>query len=490
MAPFDEASLPLMEDDKLPSSIRFLSKIKATLLRLWFLRPKSNIHDPKELKKTAYLDGLRGFSALLVYLHHHLIWAHSDKHGLSMYVLENPYSLKGRHYNFVCLPIIRVFFTGGNSAVAMFFLISGYVLSVSPLNALYSSDPARFANYLGSALFRRWIRLFLPVIATTMTWATIWHIVGIKSNNPIAKSPEATYAVEIWEFYRNFKMHSFLFYESFWNEYNDHLWSIPLEFRGSIFIWITLLAFAQSSATMRVYLELAMAAYLTCIVDGWPYACFVIGLLLCECDVLTEKGQLPRLLSYLRVKRSWIYWLFILTGMYLLGVPSIMNTEDAAKDVEQLRTLPGWYYLSFFIPEPFSDYRWWYRIIAGTLIMISTPRLPILKMGMESRFCQFLGKHSYALYLVHGPILWSIGDRVYAAVGRTTERHLVDIPTWMDLIPLPGWGPLGLELNYLVAQMFLLPFTLWIASLVTKTIDEPSVRFAKWIFGICCASEV
>ena len=77
---------------------------------------------------------------------------------------------------------------------------------------------------------------------------------------------------------------------------------------------------------------------------------------------------------------------------------------------------------------------------------------------------------------------------MYAAVGRHSERRLLDLPTWVDVIALPPWGPLGLEVNYIVAQMFLLPFTLWIATLVTKTIDEPSVKLAKRLFEICSSS--
>jgi peptidoglycan/LPS O-acetylase OafA/YrhL len=312
---------------------------------------------------------------------------------------------------------------------------------------------------------------------------------GIKSNNSIAKQPEASYAQEVLQFYRDFKGYSFFFSEFYWNGYNDHLWSIPLEFRGSVMVWTTLLAFARSTPNVRLCLEAGLIFYFIFIVDGWYCAAFVIGLLLCEVDMLAERDRTPRILARMKPKRSWIYWIFVLIALYLMGVPSVQHFIDPAKDLKELRTMsPGWYYLSFLVPEPFSDYRWFYRIIAGTLLMISIPRITVLKSFMESRFCQFLGRHSFALYLVHGPILWSVGDRIYAAVGRTEKRHSVDIPTWMNLVPLPGWGPLGLEINYLLAQLLLLPFTLWVASLVTKTIDEPSVKFARRTFEICTAS--
>jgi peptidoglycan/LPS O-acetylase OafA/YrhL len=487
MASDDDSSLPLIEGEKFEVPNRLFARGKTACLR--FLRTvlhwiRSRNHgETRQLKKTAYLDGLRGFSALLVYLHHHTIWAHSASYGMA--VLENAFGWEGHHV-FACLPILRNFFTGGNSAVAVFFLISGYVLSVSPLHALHSSEPSRIGDYLGSAFFRRWVRLFLPVLATTFVWMTTWHVFDIKSNNSISKQPESSYSQEIWVFYRDFKAYSFIFNEGYWNGYNDHLWSIPLEFRGSVFVWTVLLAISRFAPGVRLILEAGLTFYLIFIVDGWYCACFIIGLMLCEMDMLVEKDCAPPLLTRLTPKRSWIYWIFLIVALYLAGVPSILHSQDPVKDLEGLRNnSPGWYYLSFLVPEPFSDYRWFYRIIAGTLLMISIPRITILKNLMESRFCQFLGKHSYALYLVHGPILWSVGDRIYAAVGRTHDKQHENIPAWVNLVPLSGKGPFGLEINYILAQLILLPLTLWVASLVTKTVDEPSVNFARRMFDIC-----
>lgn len=491
MASDDDSALPLIEGEKFEVPNRFVARAKTACLRslrtlLHWIRSR-NHGETRQLKKTAYLDGLRGFCAFLVYLHHHIVWAHPGNHG--QFVLENVFGWQGQHY-FVRLPIISAFSTGGNSAVATFFLISGYVLSVSPLNALHSSEPARIGDNLGSALFRRWMRLYLPVLAVTFVWMTTWHVFGIQSNNSIAKKPEASYTQELWQFYRNFKGYSFIFSDSYWNEYNDHLWSIPREFRGSVLVWTILLAFARFTPNVRMSLEAGLVFYFTFIVDdGWYCAAFTIGLLLCELDMLVERDRVPRIVARLTPTRAWIHWIFVLIGLYLMGMPSVAHYQDPAKDLEELRALsPGWYYLSFVVPQSFPDYRWFFRIIAGTLLMISIPRITTLKSFMESRFVQFLGKHSFALYLVHGPILWSIGDRVYAAVGRTEERHLKDIPAWVNLIPLSGRGPLGLEINYIIAQLFLLPFTLWVASLVTKTVDEPSVKFARRMFEICSAS--
>ena len=127
---------------------------------------------------------------------------------------------------------------------------------------------------------------------------------------------------------------------------------------------------------------------------------------------------------------------------------------------------------------PKAFYLFW----AAIFITVSVPHLPWLQRFFEARFLQYLGKVSYGLYLVHGPVLWSIGDRVYAAVGWPREEHAVTAAGWVNAFPLPRFGPLGLEFNFVVAQFLLFPITLWLAKVVTTCIDEPSVRFSQWTY--------
>lgn len=92
------------------------------------------------------------------------------------------------------------------------------------------------------------------------------------------------------------------------------------------------------------------------------------------------------------------------------------------------------------------------------------------------------GKVSFGFYLVHGPVMWIVGDRLIAVVGRPRRTAESRIPGWINLLPLPDAGPLGLELNALVPHLILLPLTLWLGGVVTKLIDLPSVRLSKWLF--------
>lgn len=185
------------------------------------LRPGS----PKKLlRRTAWLDGLRGFAAFMVLLHHNQLWAH-DIHGNS--VFENSFGYQGRHY-FAALPFIRHFFSGGHFAVAIFFVISGYVLSVKSLGAIQRGQHLVSADSTGSALFRRWIRLYLPIVGVTLTWMAIRHSTDVWVDFGERKK---TWGDEIKTWYYAFKNYSFIFLTGdadFPGMYNGHLWSIPI----------------------------------------------------------------------------------------------------------------------------------------------------------------------------------------------------------------------------------------------------------------------
>jgi peptidoglycan/LPS O-acetylase OafA/YrhL len=427
------------------------------------------------LRSTAYLDGLRGFAAFLVYVVHHQGWGHSNVEG-SESILGDAFGWNGQYY-FVGFPGIRLLFTGGHVGVAIFFVTSGYVLSHKSLSLIHAGEHLQLADSLASAMFRRWLRLYLPIIATTFIWITLWHVFGIRHTDNLSDPPESNFRDEIWKWYCDFKNFSFIFENEPWNKYNSALWTIPKEFRGSIVVWTALLAFGRFSRNARLCCETGLAFYFLYIVDGWYCAAFVIGLLLCDLDLLSQRNSLPSLFYRLERWRRRIFWILFLVGVYLGGVPSSSN------DIEHLKKSPGWHYLSFLKPQAVFDFRTFYRLVGGVFIMAAIPRLPWLKRFFELSFCQYLGRISYSLYLVHGPIHWAIGDRLYAAVGRVRVAHMDMTPAWINRFALPDYGPFGLEVNFLIPHLVLVPMTFWIAEICTKLFDEPSTKAAQYLYN-------
>ena len=424
-------------------------------------------------KPTAWLDGLRGFAAFIVYWHHHQLWAHLGNY--MNIVLENSWGYEGK-YHFATFHFVRTFFCGGHYAVATFFVISGYVLSYKPLSLIQSGDHERLSEIMTSALFRRWFRLFIPVFVTSFVWQTSWHAFGLWT---APFEPQQNYWEELSKWYEDVRSYSQLFRGPgrwAWLYSNIHTWSIPYEFEGSIVTYTTLLALSGATKTARLLVQCTLIFYFMWIVDGWWISMFIAGMLICDLDLLAAKNELPGFLEQLEPYKTLIYVPLFIISLYLGGVPATNN------DYEILKNSPGWVYLSVLKPKANVQPKWFYLFWAAVFLVSAVPRLPWLKTLFNSPFCQYLGRISYALYLMHGPVIWTLGDKIYLLVGWPKDpAYFNDPPAWFDLLHLSKAGPLGLEIAFLLPQLILLPATLWVAGLVTRYVDETSVRFAKWL---------
>ena len=449
--------------------------------------PIASISSPSALSgRRAYLDGLRGFAALLVYILHHQLWAHEAQ----AHVFQNAWGYQGEKH-VATLPWIRTLFSGGHYAVSVFFVLSGYVLANKPLRIIHQRQkqqqvqPAnqeqllflqgRLANHLASSLFRRWIRLHLPLIVTTLAYLLSIRALGIHA----VPDPQPTLHAELLRWYVEIKNFTFVFRSGgepwFW--YNFHAWSIPIEFRGSVLVFTVLLALSRAGRQARRAGLVLLIYYFLYVVDGWFCALFLAGALLCDLDL--QRGRLhayygggddPGAMNVYSCHAA------LVVSVYLGGIPSHTSSLDV------LRESPGWGRLAAWLkPQAVLDYKWFYLFWAATLLVACLPHIRWLQRFFEIRVNQYLGRVSFALYLVHGPVLWTLGERVYAAVGFRRMAHATHCPGWIDIWPLRKNGPLGLELAFVIPQTLLLPVTLWMAEVVTRLVDEPTVKFASWL---------
>lgn len=429
------------------------------------------------VRRTAYLDGLRGFAAFIVYWQHHQLWP--LRKVLTGRIIETGYGFEGR-YVFAALPLVRTFFSGGHFAVSLFFVISGYVLSMKPLSLIHTGQFEAMATNVGGALLKRWARLHIPIIIVTLAWIISWHWFGLWTISP---DHAGNFRDELWNWYIEFKNFSFAFRTGgeTWFSYNFPTWSIPVEFRGSIIIYTSLLAFAKMSTNFRLGATVGLIYYFLYIVDGWFGAFFMAGMLLAELDILARKEQLPHFIKRLEPFKTPILYTMLIASIFLSGVPSHM------KDRKFLSEAPGWRHLDFLVPQAVFDFKWFFLFWAAICFITCAQRIGWLRSFFELPFNLYLGRISFSFYLVHGPILWSLGDRIYCAVGWYKQAHETHIPGWIGIFPLPESGPLGLEPRFLIPHLIILPFTLWVAEVTTKLCDEPSARFAQWMYNVSLA---
>ena len=121
-----------------------------------------------KLPPTAYLNGLRGIAAFCV-------WC---QHFLTDYYQGEPlwgYSSRPEDIWVTQLPFIRLIYSG-SFMVAIFFILSGFVLSHKPLQYVRSHEDSALLNNLASSVFRRGPRLFLPIIPPLVFAAFCVHL--------------------------------------------------------------------------------------------------------------------------------------------------------------------------------------------------------------------------------------------------------------------------------------------------------------------------
>lgn len=268
--------------------------------------------------------------------------------------------------------------------------------------------------------------------------------------------------------------------------YNVHLWTIPVEFRGSMISYCVLLATCKSSAKGRLWCQIILIVYFLFIIDVWYGAMFVSRMLLCDSDVkcISAKGVIGR--QGLRTKQC-IYWGLLILGLFLAGVPHVSNTAVLGKN-------PGWYYLSLLKPGVMVDQKWFYLFWSSTLVIAAIPHIPLVKSFLETPTIQYLGRNSFGLYLIHGPLLWTIGDRLYVAAGwrggPVNGNGIANQDWGLNIWPPSKLGPLGLEVSFLIPFLFLLLLNLRLAEIVTGVIDVSMVKFGKWLYQKALPSSV
>ncbi|KAL8243585.1 hypothetical protein R6Q59_009843 [Mikania micrantha] len=416
-------------------------------------------------KSTVFLDGLRGLAALSVFSQH-FFGGDEHFHGFG----ENG------HYYFITLPFVRVFWSGGAAAVAIFFVLSGYVLSQTPVRLFYNGQRQHCRKSLISAVVRRPFRLYLPCLGVTFVIVFLMHLpfnfwpeMMWSKAQPSLWAEIAHWARESISYFNPFQAHSWATVKF---SYDIMIWTIPLELKGSMLVYIVtaVCCFGLSSPLWAT--SFLFFLVVVCLQTAWwTGGCFLGGLLLTIIDI-NNLGSLvlPRNLS--RTATQAITVFIFLIGYYLLSQPAADGHPDWSRDT------PGWYFLTSLIPANYTDdsyYRFWHSY-GAILFIYGCLRLSWIQFFFSTRPLRYLGKVSYMLYVVHFPLMLVINDRIRRAFGMT----FISEPKWWDnILYVPDVGPMGLTLRHIVNWAAMLAVTLSIAHAATRFIDEPSVRFAK-----------
>lgn len=445
------------------------SNLASALTPAYFAKPTNS---QKARGPTACLDGLRGWCALLVYISHHILGAYE------FFPLEMGYGFE-RNYYFVSIPVLRTLFTGSHLAVHVFFILSGYVLSRGMLIMIRENAPAdKILSRLASAVCRRFVRLWAPVVASTLIAMTISYYLG---DYAIKGEQKASYLLQLRDTIRALGDLSFPLSTEIWMSYNTHLWTIPFEVRGSLYVFLGLLASVRMTPKARI-ISFSVVAYWFHFYGSWRASTFLVGPILAEIDLLEAK-EWPKWnwLLYLQSQKNNVLLVLLFFALYVGGQPA---KNFGHLSIEEYRNTYGFYYLSKFIPyhyENFEILNEYWCSFGAIFIILAVIYIGAIKRVFETRFMQYLGRICFGFYLVHGPILDMLGYRLYAATGVKLATKM-PILAWNHAYDFGHVGPIGLQLNFLCCQLILLPITLYVAEICTKAFDVPSIRLANYLY--------
>lgn len=352
-----------------------------------------------------YLDGLRGIAAFAVLIFHANVYI----------AMALPWEVTGLTHSY----LMRFF--NGNFAVCIFFILSGYVLSLSATK----NDQHHHA---GELIIKRYFRL-TPVVGASILFSYFtWKTVGFYTTQMSSYAPVFNWMAPEYQFKPSFVKALYDGLIGVYTEgtsYNGVLWTIKIELFGSIIIYALIRIFWE-------YLNFVLIAVLTIIIlvllfyqeNSYYFSLFVIGAILCR-------------------KTISLHWIFIIPAYYLGSIDQWSN------DAVGLFNLIGIKIDSFGKTIPF-------HAVGAVMLLMCVLSNEGIKAVLSSKIFTILGRLSYSLYAVHVVVIFSIGN--------------------LSFIVLSG------KFNYMISGVLSLSIVIvvsfFFAYIFTRFIDEPAQKYA------------
>ncbi|KAF2150245.1 hypothetical protein K461DRAFT_245669, partial [Myriangium duriaei CBS 260.36] len=400
--------------------------------------------NPTSLRmSTAWLDGLRGFAALIVVFHHF---------GLAFWQ-KSVYAEVQNNNSILQLPILK-FLYAGDAMVAIFFIVSGYSLSIKPLSLMRKSSDTRAQLFssLASAIFRRPIRLLLPCIVSTFIYFHGW----VLEPTPYIESSFLA-QMKDWVLSLNRFLDFFTHDQYPRSSYDRHTWTIPIEFRCSCFLYLTQAATSHFSSKARLSILATAIIVAFCYNETWMLALFWSGMALCEINMIRDANTL----SVHSASSGFSTWamrlskaVIVLVGAHLAAIPLFQHKFAPSYGFLDYIHLPG--------TESLGRQIW---VCAGCLMIVTViSRTASCKRFFSSPVAKYLGRISFSLYLVHGPVLRGLGYSLAVVIAKLVGNDT----------------PLKYNIAMMITMAITLPVVFALSHLFCIAIDEPIVQMARW----------
>ncbi len=364
------------------------------------------------------LEGLRGLAAIAVALYHFIVLMYPTLRDGDARLAHTP--IESAIYG---TPITLLF--AGTLAVAIFFVLSGFVLSIG----FFQTGDEAIVKKLATG---RYLRLMLPALASVLLAFILISLNSSELTKAAGAITGSSAYAHKWSFDLNiFEALKIGTYDIFIYDksvpVNHVLWTMHTEFFGSFLVFGFLLLFAKSRYRLLAYLILAIGTF------GTWFLAFVIGMAIADAynNKLLEK-----------LKHPLILLIFAAGAIFLGSYPK--RSGDSVYE-----------YLEF----PFIDihYRIFYITIAAALFILVVLLSARVKTFLQKPFLSMLGKYTFSLYLTHLLVIYTVSAALIITLSEPLGFSLATVVT------------------FIITVLVQIPVTYYFE----RYIDMPSIHFAK-----------
>ena len=376
------------------------------------------------------LEGLRGLAAIVVVIYHFILIFYPN----IFYGFTSSFS-SPQHMRFED-NLYSSILTGGFSgvfAVAIFFVLSGFVLSIG---FFQTGDEA----IIKKLAVKRYARLMLPAL-TSVILAYLIIATGLSSSREAAVEIIGGGSASVqWDFIPNLfeavKQGVWSIFATGEDSYNRVLWTMHYEFFGSFLVFFVLFVFGKLKHRNIIYILLSIVTF-----GSW-YLGFILGMAIAD-NYKSIRHFICRKTPPMR--RATI-GLVLFIGLVLGSYPPVVP-DSGLYQFLSIYNLSSMQNLSLYLS------------VGAALIIIAILTSNRLSAFLSHPRISGLGKYTFALYLTH--IL------VYLSFTVFIFSHLVD---WMSY-----------NMAAVMATIISIPVFTAVTYLFYRYVDKPALSLSNKI---------
>ncbi|SEK03944.1 acyltransferase family protein [Paraburkholderia diazotrophica] len=339
-----------------------------------------------------YLDGLRGWAAVIVLFCHvfpfYLLRSTGPSADSARRLLEKGALAGYAEYALASLGIVFYrFFTDGLIPVYVFFVLSGYVLSVGYVHR-------RRGEMIADQALRRYIRLTLPIASACLIAYCLMKL-GWMYNQRVSGPSGSDWMKEFYGWPATlvslirFSLFDVYFDYSHVHSYIFVLWTMQIEFFGSFLVFCTLALFGELG---KRWLPYGIVFVVVCLIDRTLIP-FLFGLFIAE---LHRRDDVRRMLA--RPASKIVASILLVAALFVPVLAFHFVPRSAWSSVGS---------------------------VTAVAIVVSVMMFAPLQQVLSCRASKFVGKISFSLYLIHPLVICSFGSWYFLALYERLDRPIL-----------------------------------------------------------------